>query len=184
MRKVILFLSCFLFATVIFSQEEKIKEIRDLYAKTQENIAACLNPETASTSGLYCNELTVNSTNGSWRAVGNYLKTIKFWYTDDPTLDGEDNDLMVLSKIEVNSNWAVGNKNYTEFLYNDGKLVFSFQKDASYAYIEKPFETRWYFADEKPILYMEGQEIKTIPSAEQIQKMSKSLTRLFLETFN
>jgi hypothetical protein len=183
MKKIISLLACLLFTMVVFSQEDKIKEIRDLYTSTQENIAVAVKGE--ETVNFYCNELVVNKHGGSWRAVGNYLKTIKFWYTDDPTADDEDNDLLVLSKIEVNSEWSAGNKNYTELLYKDGKLVFCFQKDASYDNIEKPFETRWYFDNDKVIRYMEGQEIKnTIPSADQILGISTSLTKLFLETFN
>jgi hypothetical protein len=185
MKKIISLLACLLFTMVVFSQEDKIKEIRDLYTSTQEDIAVCSNPETEYSSGMYCSELTVNKYNGSWRVVGTYLKIIKFWYTDEPYLDGEDNPLSVLRKIEVSSTWSADNKSYTELLYKNGKLIFYYLKDASYDYYDKPFETRWYFDNDKVIRYMEGQEIKnTIPSDDQILGISTSLTKLFLETFN
>jgi hypothetical protein len=151
----IAFMICFLFGAVAVSAEdEAIGEIKKLYAETAAAIARARNGEAG---GLYCNELTVNSLNGSWRAVGNYLKKAVFWYSDQPefAVASGMGAATVLAKVEVSELAAVRSL-YREFLFEGGKLVFLFRSEKMSDGTAK--EERIYFKDGRPLLHMRGQE--------------------------
>ena len=108
-------------AAVIAAEDPEVQAIKKLYAETAAAIALAQKGEAG---GLYCNELTVNSRNGSWRAVGNYLKKIAFWYGDQPefaAMEGKRAET-VLAKVEVRETAAVRYL-YREFFFAGGNVA-------------------------------------------------------------
>jgi hypothetical protein len=182
---ILLLLLCFVFRAA--AQDAEIGKIKTLYTETQELIATMSAPSEEMRGGLYCSELTVNKYDAQWRAVGTYLKTIRFWYTDQPEfaeMEGG-SKASALRKVEISSKWAAGNTEHTELLFDKGQLVFCFKKDASYDNIETPKEMRWYFSGDKLIRYQEGINIlKEMPDAKEIQALSQRMLELFYTTFN
>ena len=145
---------CFLFgAAAVRAEDEAIGEIKKLYA---ENAAAIARARKGEAGGLYCNELTVNSLDGSWRAVGNYLKKAVFWYSDQPefAVASGMGAATVLAKVEVSELAAVRSL-YSEFLFEGGALVFFFRSEKNSDGTAS--EERVYFKDGKPLLHMIGQ---------------------------
>lgn len=172
----------FFFLGTVFSQETEIEKIREIYKKTEEQIKEGLAQEGG---GLYSNEIIVNSNNGSWRAVGNYSKKVTFWYDDDPDMaveiDENATKTSVLKKIVVTTSASAGMKTYTEYLFDNDKLIFCFIKDDVY---EEHTEFRYYFSNDKLIRYMDGQEIKKEnPDVSDILETVKYYKDLFLLTF-
>jgi len=171
---------------IVSAQDEKLKIIRQHYTDVNEKIAKSKLPNEEGWGNYYSNEVIVNSHNGSWRALGNYLNKITFWYTDQPSMQENFNksELSVLVKIEITST-AAATKTNEEFLYDDDKLVF-------YYIVTNPGsdmsqEYRYYFSDEKLFRYQENKEVIKNPeetSIVQVLKRSKQLQTLFLQTFN
>ncbi len=187
MKKLSIFL-LFLFGcfVLVYGQDDKLKNIRTLYAETNEKIVKSKLPNEEGWGNLYSNELVINSNNGSWRAVGNYSNKIVFWYTDQPGFQEEQNksELSVLIKTEINTTASVG-QYHEEYLYDDGKLVF-YYKTSSYG-DEPKQEWRYYFVEGKLFRYQENQElIKDFSKsgATDVLKKSESLQKLFIQTFN
>lgn len=187
MKKAYLFIGLLFLGLNGFAQEAEITRIRELYQHTQNLIDTSMIMSEEPHGGLYCNELTVNKFGSSWRAVGNYLKVIRFWYSDQPYFAGIENGSKesALCKVEMSATYAGNNTETWELLYDKGKLIFCFIKDASYAYAENPKEMRWYFADGKLIRYMEGQHImEEMPDTKELQEISNKMMELFFTTFN
>jgi hypothetical protein len=137
-----------------WADEPAIREIKALYGETASAIALAQKGEWG---GLYCNELTVNSRSGSWRAVGNYSKKVVFWYSDQPEFavaEGNRSE-SVLAKVEVRETAAVRSF-YREFLFANGKLVFFFRSEKSDDGAAS--EERIYCKDGKPLLRLLGKE--------------------------
>jgi len=171
---------CFFQAAVLAAEDPGVQEIKKLYTETAAAIALAQKGEAG---GLYCNELTVNSRNGSWRAVGNYLKKAVFWYSDQPefaVVEGKGAET-VLGKVEV-SETAAARSLYREFFFAGSRLLFFFRSEKSGD--ESVSEERIYFRDGKPVLRLLGQEkasesIKT----KAISREAEYWQRLFLLTF-
>ena len=159
-----------------FPQESEIQAIRKIYSETQNWIKECTTPENCS---LYKNALVINEIGSEWRAVGNFSKTISFWYTDDAAncddcgLEGRN----VLRKIIVEEVSGI-REYYYEYLYFEGELIFHYMKDPEQEY-------RYYFFDEFLIRYMEDQEITddTSQSESIVKSEGKRLMELFLRSF-
>jgi hypothetical protein len=171
-----LFFQC----AVLPAEDAAIGEIKKLYTETAAAIALAQKGEAG---GLYCNELAVNSRNGSWRAVGNYAKKIAFWYSDQPefaTAEGQEAEA-VLAKVEVRETAAVRSL-YREFFFAGGRLLFFFCSEKSGD--EPVSEERIYFKDGKPVLRLLGQE-KASGSiqTEAISREAGYWQKLFLLTF-
>ena len=96
-------------------------------------------------------KLTVNSRGGSWRAVGNYLKKVAFWYGDQPEFAAAEGRRAesVLAKVEVRETAAVASR-YREFYFAGGDLVFFFRSEKMGD--DAAGDERIYFKDGKPLL--------------------------------
>jgi hypothetical protein len=157
-----------LFQAAVAAEDPGVAEIKKLYAETS---AAITLAQKRDPGGLYCNELTVNSRNGSWRAVGNYSEKIVFWYSDQPEFvaaaggDGK----AALAKVEISETAAVRSC-YREYFFAGGRLLFFFSRENHGDGIAA--EERIYFKDGKPLLRLLGKE----PAAGPI-----AMTPVFLE---
>lgn len=126
----------------------EIQKIRDHYNSVQEQIHhAELNP---GESNFYLNELKENVHNGSWRAIGYYNRTLKFWYDDIPgyicaeeieEFGGDDACHLQFIVEEVHN--GVGGW-HAEYLFDNGVLMFAFLTD-------EMGERRYYWKDGKMI---------------------------------
>ena len=172
--KKLLFLIVLLLPLLTTAQD--IQHIRSVYQDIAEQIEACTSPEDCS---LYKNTLVMNEMGASWRAVGNFSKTISFWYDDDPFNcdDCEDRGAEVLRKVTIEEVSGMA-EYYSEYLYENGQLIFYFSR-----YEEE--ELRLYFNDEQLIRYMEGQDIKTDSSDQQslVKSEAKRYQQLFISGF-
>lgn len=67
-----------------------------------EELARCKGDDPC---GWYQNEIVLNNREEPWRAVGQYQKIIRFWYSDDPQFADVENEeakpVWVLRKVEV-----------------------------------------------------------------------------------
>jgi hypothetical protein len=171
---------CLCQAAVIAAEAPGVQEIKKLYVETAAAIALAQKGETGS---LYCNELTVNSRNGSWRAVGNYLKKAAFWYSDQPEFTAASGKRaeMALVKVEVRETAAISSS-YREFFFVNGRLLFFFRSEK--AGDKAVSEERIYFRDGKPLLRLIGQEKASAAiEAMPISKEAEYWQKLFLLSF-
>ena len=171
---------CLFQAAVVATEDPQVQAIKKLYAETAATIALAQKGEA---SGLYCNELAVNSRNGSWRAVGNYFKKIAFWYSDQPEFAVAESQKAetVLAKVEVHEITAVRSL-YREFFFAGGRLLFFFRSEKSGG--ESVSEERLYFMDGKPVLRLLGQEKVSIAlQTEGISREARYWQKLFLLSF-
>jgi hypothetical protein len=183
MKLLLAILSVF-FVISLYSQEDDIQKIREIYNRTSENIKVAKLPGDDGFGALYSNEIIVNSNDNSWRAVGNYLKKITFWYTDQPEFaQYQDNtETSVLTKIEIKTQSASTEYIY-EFLFHNDQLVFYYEF-VSNGEGEKQ-ELRYYFKDEKLIEYREGEKVTECEDcAKTVLQMAEEYKQLFLKTFN
>jgi hypothetical protein len=148
-----------LFPAAVAAEDPGVLEIKKLYAETAAAIALAQQGEPG---GLYCNELTVNSRNGSWRAVGNYSERIAFWYSDQPefTASAGGDGKAALAKVEV-SETAAARSWYREFFFAGGRLLFFFRRENNGDEIAA--EERIYFKEGKPLQRLLGRERATGP---------------------
>lgn len=159
-----------------------IRNIRDHYSETNEKIKYCTDGNHEKCT-IYCNEVVINRHQASWRVVGTYNRTIKFWYSDDPKLqelfekDGRD----VLLKIEIDEVIS-RRENYIELLFRDGALVFYYSKDISG--FNDNMEERFYFSEGELIRYLENTENKTktvLPEqTAYVKQYAEDMMELFL----
>ncbi len=160
MRTAITFAICFI-AAVGFAQHDKVLEIREKYKEIKSFINAS-DPDSIMFSGLHCDVLLRNTTNSMWRAVGNYNDTIEFWYTDlmeAANLDGNStNDSAWALSFVSESEKAAGMSVYREWLFDNGALLFFFEKMNGYDE-ESTWEYRYYFDKGKLIRFMNGSQI-------------------------
>jgi len=168
--------------SAVFSQDDDIASIRKIYQSTNELIAVS---KTQEGGGLYSNEITVNSNNGSWRAVGNYSKKSVFWYSDDPAqyvqVNENSTESGALVKAEISSEAAASMKFYTEYLFDNDQLIFIYKVEDAY---EGKIEYRYYLKDEQVIRYMINQETSAgLPDSEDLIKEANEIKRIFLSTF-
>lgn len=116
------------------SEDPQIAGIRRLYQETNKRLAEMR--QAPSESSIYSVELTVNSGEAQYPAVGTYKEITRFYYTFG---DREKNPYPDrLLKIEVKTNRAARTES-AEYLFDStGALVFCFSKDET--------EMRYYFA--------------------------------------
>jgi len=167
-------------AAIMAAEDQQVQAIKKLYAETAATIALAQQGEAG---GLYCNELTINSRSGSWRAVGNYSKKAAFWYSDQPefaTMEGNDVK-SVLVKVEVRETAAVSSL-YREFFFGGGRLLFFFRSEKSG---DEPLrEERIYFRDGKTVLRLLGLEKASAAiQTEAIFREAQYWQKLFLLSF-
>ncbi|MCR9249957.1 MAG: hypothetical protein NXI20_06010 [bacterium] len=164
----------------VFSQNSDIDAIRTHYTEIGKKSGNC------EMDCLYLNELKVNANDQPWRAVGNYEKTIQFWYNDDPKqcdecgTDGE-NVLIKVVIDESGSSYSI----HQEYLYLEGDLIFHYHISEDENAKE---EYRYYFKDQILIKMMEGQEVINLRNLESaaydnVQLNSRLLQKQFLNAF-
>jgi hypothetical protein len=166
------------------AQDETIALIQQRYAQVREKIALALKAEKEGVgAGLYATELVTNSHNAPWRAVGNYRKTVTFWYTDQPEFAVHE-DLPpagVLVRVDVRIEAAARREN-EEFLFDKGKPVFHYHR---VQYGDEPaVETRFYFRDGRVIRTLAGdRSSKDDSGAAAVLRSAEVLVKIFLASF-
>ena len=120
--------------------EEQLDAVRNEYKTLSTVISEC---ENKGDCNLFLNELVVNKSGGHWRGMGNYRKTFRFWYSDDPT--NCDDCQGVLRFVQVTERRSTSHTK-EEFLFKDGKLLFHFVKSEMEG---KKESRRSYFEDER-----------------------------------
>ena len=169
------------FQTATMADEDAgVGEIKKLYAETA---AAIVRTQPNEAGGLYCNELTINSRNGPWRAVGTYLKKAAFWYSDQPEFAAADGQKpeSALVKVEVRETAAVSSQ-YREFFFTAGRLCFFFRSEKNGD--EPAREERTYFKDGRILLRLIGPEkVSTDVPSEPILAEARYWQKMFLLSF-
>lgn len=178
MRFLISFILFFNSLTV-FSQHDKVMEIRKLYLDTREKIQQ-MNTDSAS-PGFYADIHVKNMSGAQWRAIGIYADTLKLYYTDllDASLAQGDsaNALVMVCQNSVYSNTRV----YREWLFDKGNLVFYFE---SHILDNEKNEYRFYFNDRELIRYMQGgQVISYDDDTKPMLEEAEGLKRWFINSF-
>lgn len=189
MAKNIFFLFSFFYFGNIYAQTNEILEIKKYYGQIEALISKATAEGEEHYGGLFCNKLTINEYNNSWRAVGVYNKVVQFWYNEDPSFNPEEiNPLNCLQKIAVD--WKSSANNYSEeYLFKNGKLIFYY-----YNYKEEDSakkEHRLYFSKNILIKYLIGDKEKNINNLSDEQrnitrlslKQAKHYQDLFISTF-
>ena len=138
---------------VALSQTEKtVQRIRAVYNDASEQSRLAENdPEHGATGPLVMNELTVNSLNHQWRAVGIYQQRFRFFYRGGDSEEHLYPDELVLVKADR----KVSARSYAEeFLFDkSGRLIFYFQRSENDDV--EPVERRVYFAAGKAVRVIE-----------------------------
>lgn len=135
--------------------EQRVRQIRKLYAQTNERIAAGLADKSA---GLHHAAVTIGGSRDGqqWRAVGSRNQTTEFYFDcelDEPEC-GEDARQFV---VKIVGTYQAGSSltSRFEYLFDDkGELVFAFTIEADDD--NKPVERRIYFDGKKVIRVTRG----------------------------
>jgi hypothetical protein len=166
-------------------QDDEIRPIRELYARTNESIRLARAKETGGGAPLYCNEAVTNRYDGSWRAVGNYSRKAAYWYSDQPEFARPQNapEESVLVKVEVRETAAVRSL-AEEYLFDKGELVFYLR--SSKAGESTPAEERLYFRGGKLIRRLGAPTVGAFEPADAslVLTKAKAWQRSFLATFD
>lgn len=106
----------------LIAQTEQRERV-DVYVMSVDSILETCQ-EVPTYCGYYLNELHINKNGEQWRAVGQYHKTVKFWYTDDPgQIDEEEGKpVSVLKVVEVTVESTYYDVEY--FFFDNGELVY------------------------------------------------------------
>ncbi len=171
----------------VFSQNQDVQHIRDVYQEVNNQIKECKTAEEAGEPcGFYNSKIVINANNQPWRAVGNYKKHESYWHTDDPGMADmmEVNPASMLSKVssQTNSTYEL----YEEYLFEDGQLIFYYY---SYNYgDEGKEEYRFYFKDQQLISFVkknetEDEDTYSKEDAEKILKLADKKIQTFINMF-
>jgi hypothetical protein len=150
-----------------------VEKIEKSYADVSEKARlADTDDEQGQYGGLFVNELTINSRNHQWRAVGIYGQTYKFYYRSLDTEDHMYPDQLVLATGTRRSS----NRIYREeYLFSEtGTLMFYYQRAEGET--DTPTEVRIYFSGSKPIRIIEDKKSRDRMTAEDIKLASKVVT--------
>lgn len=141
-------------------QEKDILEIREYYNKINGKITDCKNSKDQYFEcKLFCDKLQTNHFHIAWPGLGNYDRTVTFWYYNMSEEVEEDECADGLVKVEIQEMISIHDINY-ELLFMCGDLIFCFQKEVSEAGV---YEERYYFKDGKLIRYLNKEDGKNIP---------------------
>ncbi len=143
-KLIVIFLLLSLVAVNIHAQQKAdIQQIRKWYNETKKAIAFAQKHQRE--GALYCDVIEKNVHNASWRAIGWYNVKKQMWYNDQ--IDFLDNPREGLNMVIINVTRDV-RKEYSEYLYYEGELVFMYYKDVLN-------EMRFYFKNGKLIKKIE-----------------------------
>lgn len=160
--KVLLLFCVFVFIGSVFpikAQEgdKRIEEIRQLYKQVNERIEQA--EKDFAESETFFTEMIVNKGGTMYPAVGNFKKTIKFYYGYGNREENPYPDRLL--KIVVSTERST-RQEYAEYLFNpSGQLVFYFEKDGE-------IESRFYFSMEKIIRLQRGEQVVNANSREEM----------------
>lgn len=130
---------------------ETVTDIRDRYREVKTSIER---------NALYISELTVNSKNDVFPAVGLYRKQLTYYWRYD-----EEQNSNRLLKIIIISNTAASTTT-EEFLYSlSGDLIFYYSSDGY-----DDVEERYYFNRDRVIRAIKGDIISDNPDVSQINR--------------
>ena len=181
MRRIIFVISIL---TPLILLADDLQTIRSWYKQVNDGIKLCI--EKSPECSWYQNELIINKDMLGWRAVGNYKKTVNFWYDDDPAKCDEcgEEGLGVLKKVEVKVDSEY--KTWMEFLFKEGKLIFFYYK---YERGEEQQQLRFYFREgilieHKESVQPEGEfPAYSKKDNQKVLKMAMKYQQLFLNGF-
>lgn len=190
MKNKIVFVSFFLFTALAVSAQspnKAVESIRKAYADAAEKARlAETDDEHGEIGELVMNELTVNSRNHQWRAVGIYGQTFKFFYKGGNSEAHLYPDELVMVKAER----SVSNRKYKEeYLFDgNGRLIFYFQRAENDEMV--PAERRIYFDAGRAVRVIEDGKTRDklsaadLRSAREVQAAAVKLRDVFLRTIN
>ncbi|MBC8042043.1 MAG: hypothetical protein IAF08_01245 [Rhizobacter sp.] len=148
------------------AQDKEVQAIRTRYQETAKKVQ--LLEQDPQNAALYVHRISLNDKGTPWPAVGNYKKTIKFYF------ELGDEQVHTLVRIDITSESAA-HQYATEYLFDaKGQLVFCYDRMPDGQSPENNIEVRYYFSGDKPIRRTEGKTISDKPSPEQ-QPQAKRL---------
>lgn len=157
-------------SAVVSAQEKAVERIKRLYEDIGKKIDLSENgTEESQFAGIFCNELVVNKNKHIWPVVGNYEMTYKFYYELAHTEGHPYPDR--LRKVVMKSSMSARSY-YSEYLFDEeGALVFYFTKPNEPPIGDEPqrVEQRIYFARGRPVRIINGQKVRDVLSAKDIE---------------
>lgn len=185
MIKIISFLLVFFAIVTVSAQHDKVLEIREYYKAVKAHSG---NAEQDSI-WYYSDQIIRNTNDHQWRAIGIFHDTLTFWYSDlmeaSMQENNNTNDSAWALVLVTSSAQMSGITQYREWLFQDGKLVFHFDKMNGYD-PESTWEYRYYFDNNKLIRTMSGGQIiqfdetpaDVLNSAKEVMQTFKSIINL------
>ncbi len=175
------------------AQDDYIQEIKDYYDQVAKAIKICnsIDEIDKMDCGLYKTELTVNSDGIDWGGSGNFSRMIEIWFDGDPKYCDQcgENGIGVVKKITMDEQSAL-NKYHYEYLYNNGRLIFHYEKQEVVGYDgeEKKMEHRYYLDEIGLGRYIANQRIynrgeiseEVFEKIKKIKERSSGFLQLFL----
>ncbi len=122
--------------------EKTIRSIRMYYYQTKKEIKAA---EESDFPDYYLVRMEENLVKMPMPAVGEYFGTTDYWYRNDEENNAFGRDGILVFKNSTFQNAA--RKEYREFLFRDGKLVFCFLNIAGSEY-------RYYFKEDQLVSFV------------------------------
>lgn len=144
-------------ANVVRAQDGAVAQIRRMADELNKKIELSESGTEESTyAGIICNQLTVNSNEHVWPAVGNYLVIYKFYYDK---AEGEGHHYPDrLRKVTMKSSMS-DRSYYAEYIFDEaGALVLYYTKPVEPPVGEEvpAYEQRIYFSGGRPIRIARG----------------------------
>ena len=162
--------------------DKTVEKIRAYYNDISEKARLAETDDDRGEFGeLVMNELTVNSRNHQWRAVGIHQFNYKFFYTGGDSEEHMYPDQLVLVKVERKES----NRTYIEeYLYSDlGVLIFYFQKAENDDQV--PAERRVYFSGIKAVRITEDTKkrdrlnLNDLKTVKDVTEQSRRIKEIF-----
>lgn len=177
MRTLFLSISLLFIVNIAFAQDEDIKHIRKQYYDIVNQISESRKAGYEGT--LYCNTMELNKFGKAWRAVGHFNEKVEIWYEDDPRHAEEEKPENTLKMIVVTGESSAFGY-YKEFLFEDGILIFAFNKFRNEG---NPQEFRYYFKDGKIIKRVSDEEGSMAEEGYETTKEASNWMTIFLKSF-
>ncbi len=191
--KLLLLLFSSAILSMTFAQQDPNSDLSYKGIVDQENAELDLKLKKCKAGEEYCgwyhNQFVINKGDESWRAVGNYIKSITFWYNDEPSIaiaeDENANELWVLRKVEVEIKSTY--EESFQLYYNKGLLTYFYH---DYSGSDGDLTEAHYFLNQEIVesnLDVNGHDggpvYSGINEQSAILKISKNYQELFLAGF-
>ena len=153
------------------AQKSEVVKIRKEYTRLKSTISGL--KEAEYTGALYCLHTEDNVYGASYPAVGTYNRQRWFYY--EIRGNGEDPYEGTLVMVVEKTKRYGENKAYSEFMYQDGKLTFAYEKE----FYDDNVEKRLYYYNGRFVQYTENNIQKAYADAEiSIEKLLKKSEHL------